>query len=168
MTDVAPPELPAVGEPAPDFSLPDDTGSVRRLASARGRWLVLFFYPKDDTPGCTIEACEFRDIYADFADLDAEVWGISKLDSASKARFRDKFGLTFPLLADEDHAVSQAYGTWVEKRLYGKASMGVKRVTFLVDPEGRIAHVWPNVVPEGHAADVRQELERASAGSAGR
>src|SRR5262245_3226114 len=98
MTEIATPVMPAVGEPAPDFSLPDDTGTVRHLADARGRWLVLFFYPKDDTSGCTTEACEFRDQLADFSHHDADVWGISKLDSASKAHFRQKYALTFPLL----------------------------------------------------------------------
>jgi peroxiredoxin Q/BCP len=166
MTDLAAPPTPAVGDPAPDFALPDDTGAIRRLSDARGHWVVLFFYPKDDTPGCTIEACEFRDALADFSHHDAEVWGISKLDSESKARFKQKFTLTFPLLADEDHAVSQAYGTWVEKMQYGRPTMGVKRATFLVDPEGRIAHVWPNVKPEGHAAEVHVELERLQAASA--
>ena len=150
-------------EAAPAFSLESDAGKKVSLADLKGKRVVLYFYPKDDTPGCTTEACEFRDAYADFSHLDAEVWGISKLDSASKARFKQKFDLTFPLLADEDHAVSQAYGTWVEKQQYGKSSMGVKRSTFLVDPAGRIAHVWPTVVPEGHAAQVHAELERAQA-----
>jgi peroxiredoxin Q/BCP len=163
MTDAAAPTMPEAGDPAPGFSLPDDTGTMRSLADARGRWLVLFFYPKDDTPGCTTEACEFRDALADFSHHGAEVWGISKLDSESKARFKQKFALTFPLLADEDHAVSQAYGTWVEKMQYGRATMGVRRSTFLVDPDGRIAHVWPTVTPEGHAAEVHAELERLQA-----
>jgi len=163
MNETTAPVMPAVGDPAPDFSLPDDTGAIRNLADARGHWLVLFFYPKDDTSGCTTEACEFRDALADFSHHDAEVWGISKLDSESKARFKEKFALTFPLLADEDHAISRAYGTWVPKVQYGKTTMGVKRSTFLVDPEGRIAHVWPTVTPEGHAAQVHAELERAQA-----
>ena len=163
MNDAVAPAMPAVGEPAPDFALPDDTGTTRRLSDARGKWLVLFFYPKDDTPGCTTEACEFRDAYADLSHHGAEVWGISKLDRESKARFKAKFSLTFPLLADEDHSVSQAYGTWVEKKQYGKSTMGVKRATFLVDPGGRIAHVWPSVTPEGHADQVHAELERAQA-----
>jgi thioredoxin-dependent peroxiredoxin len=155
--------MPAVGDPAPDFSLPDDTGATRRLSEERGKWIVLFFYPKDDTPGCTVEACEFRDAYADLGHHGAEVWGISKLDSASKARFKEKYDLSYPLLADEDHSVSQAYGTWVEKKQYGKSSMGVKRATFLVDPDGRIAYVWRSVDPNGHAAQVHDELERAQA-----
>lgn len=163
MSDAVAPAMPAVGDRAPDFALPDETGATRRLADARGRWLVLFFYPKDDTPGCTVEACEFRDAYEGFRQQGAEVWGISKLDSESKARFKEKFSLTFPLLADEDHAVSQAYGTWVEKTQYGKTTMGVKRATFLVDPEGRIAHVWSSVTPEGHAAQVHDALEKAQA-----
>jgi peroxiredoxin Q/BCP len=125
--------------------------------------VVLFFYPRDDTPGCTVEACEFRDTRALLAEARAEVWGISILDSASKAAFKRKHGLTFPLLADEDHAVAERYGVWVEKVRYGRRSMGIMRATFLVDPEGRIAHVWPKVTPEGHSAEVLATLRsRAS------
>ncbi|MFO1539895.1 MAG: peroxiredoxin, partial [Chloroflexota bacterium] len=146
------------GTPAPDFALPDDTGATRSLAAERGQWVVLFFYPKDDTPGCTIEACQFRDGYADFRADGAEVWGISILDSASKAAFKEKHGLTFPLLADAEHAVAEAYGVWREKSMYGKTYMGVARATFLVDPDGRIARTWDPVTPDGHAAEVRAAL----------
>ena len=140
MTDIASTEtMPEVGAQAPDFTLPDDTGSPRRLSDARGHWLVLYFYPEDDTPGCTTEACQFRDADAGYRELNAVVWGVSKLGTGSKAAFKAKFGLPFTLLADEDHTVSKQYGTWVEKNNYGKTSMGVARATFLIDPEGVIA-----------------------------
>ncbi len=155
--------MPAVGEVAPDFTLPDDTGAPRRLSDERGHWVILWFYPKDDTSGCTTEACSFRDAYDRVRASDAEVWGISILGSGSKARFKAKFGLPFTLIADADHAVAETYGTWVEKMNYGKPYMGVRRSTFLIDPQGRIARVWPKVVPDDHAADVLAALaeERA-------
>jgi peroxiredoxin Q/BCP len=147
-------KMPEVGDTAPNFNLPDDTGTMRDLAERRGHWTVLYFYPKDDTSGCTIEACEFRDAKSDISGRDAEVWGVSVLGSGSKAAFKAKFGLNFVLLADEDHAVAERYGTWVEKSNYGRKYMGIQRATFLVDPDGKIAHVWPKVKAEGHAADV--------------
>ncbi len=146
--------LPEVGRPAPDFELPDDEGNPRRLSDARGRWLVLYFYPKDDTPGCTTEACEFRDAHADVQERGAEVWGISVLGSGSKAAFKAKFGLPYALLADEEHAVAERYGTWVEKENYGRRYMGVQRATLLIDPDGIVRRVWPKVRAEGHAAEV--------------
>jgi peroxiredoxin Q/BCP len=152
--------IPEVGQLAPEFTLPDDTGTPRRLRDARGRWLVLYFYPKDDTPGCTTEACEFRDAQDDLRRRDAAVWGVSVLGSGSKAAFKRKLGLPFTLLADEDHAVAQMYGTWVEKRNYGRTYWGIGRTTFLIDPDGRIAHVWPAVTPSGHAAEVLAQLDR--------
>ncbi|MGH3134330.1 MAG: thioredoxin-dependent thiol peroxidase [Gaiellaceae bacterium] len=158
MTDVAAPPMPAVGDPAPDFALPDDTGTVRRLADARGRWLVLFFYPKDDTPGCTVEACEFRDANETIAERGADVWGISPQGAASKRAFSEKFGLPFTLLADEDHAVSETYGVWVEKSFAGKKYMGVERSTFVIDGDGNLAKVMRNVKPDTHADDVLAAL----------
>lgn len=155
--------LPPVGALAPDLALPDDSGIVQSLSSQRGRWVVLFFYPKDFTPGCTTEACDFRDLGAAFRAAGAVVWGISVLDSASKARFKDTHALDFTLLADEDHAVAERYGVWVEKQSYGKTSWGIGRATFLVDPEGRIARAWPRVTVEGHAADVLEALRSAIA-----
>ena len=155
------PQMPQVGDEAPDFVLPDDTGTERRLAGERGKWVVLYFYPKDDTAGCTTEACEFRDINADITGRDAEVWGVSILGSGSKAAFKRKFGLPFVLLADEQHAVAEQYGTWVLKQNYGKSYWGVKRATFLVDPDGRIARTWPTVKAEGHAAEVLAALDEA-------
>ena len=158
------PTMPEVGDEAPEVVLPDDAGMERRLTAERGKWVVLYFYPKDDTTGCTIEACEFRDANADISARDAEVWGVSILGSGSKAAFKRKFGLPFVLLADEDHAVAERYGTWVLKQNYGKSYWGVKRSTFLVDPEGRIGRSWPTVKAEGHAAEVLAALdqERAS------
>jgi peroxiredoxin Q/BCP len=155
--------LPAVGDTAPGFLLPDHTGTPRSLADARGRWLVLFFYPKDDTPGCTVESCGFRDIYDEIRAAGADVWGVSILDSASKAAFRDKFQLPFTLLADADHAVSERYGVWVEKRSYGRSSWGVRRATLLLDPQGRVARSWPAVTPSSHAAEVLEALESLGA-----
>ena len=155
------------GKPAPDFELESDSGETIKLSELRGRPVVLYFYPKDDTPGCTTEACEFRDINSSINSHDAEVWGVSVLGSGSKAAFKRKFGLNFVLLADVDHAVAERYGTWVEKVNYGRKFMGIQRATFLVDPDGRIAHVWPKVKAQGHAADVLATLEAAQAGRAG-
>jgi peroxiredoxin Q/BCP len=152
-------ELPAVGTPAPGVALPDATGTIHDLADQRGRWTVLYFYPKDDTPGCTTEACEFRDANDTITERGADVWGISPQGIASKRAFSDKLGLPFTLLADEDHAVAEAYGTWVEKENYGKKYWGNARTTFLIDPDGRIARVWAKVKPEGHAADVLSALD---------
>jgi len=162
--------MPAEGELAPDFTLFDDTGTDRHLSDRRGSWTVLYFYPKDDTSGCTTEACEFRDANAEYGTRDAEVWGVSILGTGSKARFKAKFELPFVLLADEDHAVSEIYGTWVEKMNYGKPYWGIQRATFLVGPDGRVARRWPKVKPEGHAAQVLEALDeeqsRKAAGQA--
>ena len=162
MDDDAIAGLPAVGDAAPALVLPDDTGTLRDLAALRGGWVVLFFYPKDFTPGCTNEVCEFRDLNAEFEAAGATVWSISVLDTDSKARFKAEHGLTFPLLADPDHEVAERYGVWVEKRNYGKTYMGIMRSTFLVDPDGRIAHVWPKVKVDGHAAEVLETLRSAT------
>ncbi len=158
--------MPAVGAQAPNFMLQDDTGKPRHLSDRRGDWTVVFFYPKDDSSGCTIEACEFRDAHAEYGIRNAEVWGISILGTGSKARFKAKFGLPFALLADEDHAVAESYGTWIEKMNYGKPYMGIRRATFLVDPEGKIAQCWPKVKPEGHAQQVLEALDAAQSRSA--
>ena len=155
--------MPAAGEPAPDFALPDETGTIHRLADQRGRFTVVYFYPKDDTPGCTVEACAFRDANDDLVAAGATVWGISPDDAASHGRFRAKFHLSFPLLSDEDHAVAEAYGAWVEKVNYGKRYMGIQRSTFLVGPDGRIAQAWPRVKPEGHAGEVAEAIAAAKA-----
>ncbi|HEV8516618.1 MAG TPA: peroxiredoxin [Candidatus Limnocylindrales bacterium] len=160
--------MPAVGAVAPEVALPDDRGALHRLDEQRGRWVVLYFYPKDDTPGCTVEACQFRDANDDLLARDAVVWGVSPQGARSKAAFRQKYGLPFDLLADEDHAVSGAYGAWTEKERDGRRYWGIGRSTFLIDPEGRIARVWPQVRPDGHAAEVLAALEEERADRAGR
>jgi peroxiredoxin Q/BCP len=142
------------GTKAPGFSLPDQHGTVHSLADYKGRPVVLFFYPKDDTSGCTKEACGFRDALPDFSKLDAAVFGVSILDTASKAKFATKYGLTFPLLADEDHAVADTYGVWQEKSMYGRKYMGIARVTYLIDRKGTVARRWDAVKVEVHADEV--------------
>jgi peroxiredoxin Q/BCP len=158
--------IPTAGEPAPEIALPDETGTIHRLADQRGRWTVVYFYPADDTPGCTTEACEFRDVNDTITERGADVWGISPQGAKSKRAFREKFGLPFLLLADEDHAVADAWGSWVEKQNYGRTYMGTARRTFLVDPQGRIAKTWEKVKPEGHAADVMAALDEAQTAAA--
>jgi peroxiredoxin Q/BCP len=154
---------PTAGDPAPDFALPDDRGNVHRLSDRRGRWTVVYFYPADDTPGCTTEACQFRDAERAIADRGATVWGISPDPAASHARFREKFDLPFTLLSDEDHAVADRYGAWQLKSSYGREYWGIQRSTFLVDPDGRIARAWPTVKADGHPAAVLAALEEAGA-----
>jgi len=151
--------LPVVGDAAPEVALPDETGTIHRLSDRRGRWTVLYFYPTDDTPGCTVEACEFRDNIETINERGADVWGISPQGAASKRAFREKFGLPFNLLADEGHKVAEAYGSWVEKKNYGKTYWGTARTTFLIGPDGRVARIWPKVKPEGHAAEVLTALD---------
>ena len=163
MTNESTTALPAVGEAAPDFTLPDDTGAMRTLSAEHGRWLVLYFYPKDDTPGCTTESCQFRDAHDQYEQSDAQVWGISILGSGSKAAFKAKFDLPFTLIADEEHAVAERYGVWVDKVNYGKTYKGIQRATFLIDPQGTIRKVWPKVSPEGHAAEVLEAIHELSA-----
>ena len=160
---IAEARIPQAGEPAPDFALPDADGTVHRLAAQRGRWVVVYFYPKDDTTGCTTEACGFRDAAAALSEHGAVVWGISPQGASSKAAFRAKYALSFPLLADEDHAVAEAYGSWVERTNYGKTYMGIARRTFLIDPTGRVARVWEKVTPEGHAQEVLAALDATRA-----
>ena len=155
--------IPEAGEQAPEFALPDESGTIHRLADQRGRWTILYFYPKDDTPGCTVEACEFRDTNETIVERGADVWGVSPQGAASKRAFREKFGLPFTLLADENHEVAEAYGSWVEKHNYGKTYWGTARTTFLIGPDGRIARTWPKVKPEGHAREVLAALDEAQA-----
>jgi peroxiredoxin Q/BCP len=155
--------MPEAGDRAPDIQLPDESGTVHRLADQRGRWTIVYFYPTDDTPGCTVEACEFRDANDTIIERGADVWGISPQGAASKRAFREKFHLPFTLLADEGHAVADAWGAWLEKNNYGKKYWGTARTTYLVDPEGRIARAWHKVKPEGHAADVLNALDQAQA-----
>jgi peroxiredoxin Q/BCP len=147
---------PIAGQPAPEFTLPTQVGETPvALADFRGkRAVVLYFYPKDDTPGCTTESCAFRDLAAEFADAGAVILGISRDDVASHQKFAQKFGLTFPLLSDEDGSVCADYGVWVEKNNYGKKYMGIERTTFAIDRNGAIAKVWPRVKVENHADEV--------------
>ncbi len=152
------------GTAATDFALPDQEGRIHRLSDYRGKWVVLYFYPKDDTPGCTKEACGFRDRMGDLQELGAVVLGVSADDVQSHKRFAEKYGLNFPLLADPGREVILAYGAWGKKNLYGKEYEGVLRQTFLIDPEGRIAKVWRKVSPEDHAEEVAEAL-RALRGS---
>lgn len=151
-----------VGTAAPGFALKDHTGAVHRLEDYRGRWVVLYFYPNDDTPGCTKEACSFRDNLPAFGDLNAVVLGLSANDEASHQAFARKYELNFPLLIDPDKSVLEAYDAYGEKTSFGKTHMGVFRKTYLIDPEGKIAHVWPAVDVEGHAEDVRRVLAEAA------
>ena len=155
--------LPAVGDLAPEVALPDETGTIHHLSDQRGRWTILYFYPEDDTSGCTIEACEFRDSNETIHERGADVWGISPQGAASKKAFRAKFQLPFTLLADEDHRVSEAYGSWVEKQNGGTTYWRTARTTFLVGSDGRVARVWLKVKPEGHAADVLAALDKLGA-----
>ena len=150
---------PVAGDVAPHFSLCDADGIERTRSAAAGSWLVLYFYPKDDTPGCTIEACEFRDAERALQEAGAAVWGVSPDDEASKAAFRDKFQLNFPILADVGHEVAEAYGVWGERTVGDRTFTGTHRVTFLINPQGRVARVWGSVTPTGHAAEVLAEIE---------
>ena len=147
------------GEKAPDFALAADDGTKVKLSSLRGSPVVLYFYPKDDTPGCTKEACSFRDRKHDLAELGAKVLGVSPDDAASHEKFRDKFSLNFPLLADPGHKIAEKYGAWGEKNSYGKKSEGIRRSTFLIDAEGVIRKVWTNVKPEGHDEQVIEAIK---------
>lgn len=142
------------GDQAPDFTLADQDGAPVSLTDQRGRPVVVYFYPADDTPGCTKEACQFNDNLHAFSRADVAVLGISPDDAASHRAFRAKYGLTFPLLSDPDHAVALAYGAWGEKQSYGRTSVGLIRSTFLIDPGGRIQQAWYAVQADGHAALV--------------
>ena len=161
------PVVPEVGEAAPDVSLPDETGTVHHLDGQRGRWTVLYFYPEDDTPGCTTEACQFRDLDEQYADTGADVWGVSPDGASSHKRFREKFDLPFTLLSDLDHDVATRYGAWREKENYGRKYMGIGRSTFLIGPDLRIARAWPAVKADGHAAAVLAALAEERAARAG-
>lgn len=146
------------GQTAPDFTLPADNGRKVKLSELRGKPLVLYFYPKDDTPGCTKEACAFRDRSQDLKAKGAVVLGVSPDDVASHEEFRDKYSLNFPLLADTDHQVAERYGAWREKNMYGKKSMGIQRSTFLIGPDGTVRKVWKKVSVDGHDEEVLAAL----------
>jgi thioredoxin-dependent peroxiredoxin len=142
------------GSLAPDFQLPDETGKIRSLLEFKGKMIVLYFYPKDDTPGCTTEACEFRDAYADYEKAGVVILGVSPDASKSHTKFIQKFSLPFPLLADADHAVCQAYGVWGPKKFMRREYDGVLRTTFLIGPDGIVLKVFEGVKPAGHAVEV--------------
>ena len=146
------------GEPAPDFTLRSDAGDDITLSSLRGRTVVLYFYPRDDTPGCTTQACGLRDVYGELQERGATVLGVSPDTEASHVKFRDKYGPPVPLLADPDHEVAERYGVWVERNMYGKKSMGIKRSTFVIDGEGNVARAMLGVKPDDHADKVLAAL----------
>jgi peroxiredoxin Q/BCP len=147
------------GQKAPDFSAATDGGKKLKLSDLRGKPVVLYFYPKDDTTGCTAEACAFRDQLPDFSKLKAQVIGVSKDTVAKHDKFKAKYDLTFPLVSDEDGKICEKYGTWVEKSLYGRKYMGIERATFLIDKTGAVAKVWHKVKVAGHVDDVLAALK---------
>ncbi len=146
------------GTRAPAFQLKDDQGRTVKLSDFKGRPVVLYFYPKDDTPGCTKEACAFRDASDRLQELGAVVLGVSPDSVESHAKFRDKYHLNFPLLSDPQHRVAEKYGAWREKNMYGKKSMGIQRSTYLIGPDGKIAKVWKRVRVDGHDRQVLEAL----------
>ena len=151
-------ELPLVGTEAPDFSLQDQDGAERTLSAYRGKWVLLYFYPKDDTPGCTIEACGVRDQFQDFTKIGAVVLGVSTDSAASHKKFAEKFELPFTLLADEHKEVVGRYGVFGEKKFMGRTYMGTTRTSFLIDPTGVIRKIYTKVKPETHAREVIADL----------
>ena len=155
--------MPEAGAEAPQFELPDQSGAAVALRDLRGGWVVLYFYPRADTPGCTTQACSVRDRSTEYADKGARVLGVFPDEVDAIAKFDTKYDLGFTLLADPDHSVVEAYGAWVEKNNYGKKYMGVQRSTFLIDPDGRIARVFPKVQPRQHDDLVLGALEELDA-----
>jgi peroxiredoxin Q/BCP len=153
------PEPITVGKKAPDFSLKDQDDKTTKLSEYKGKWVVLYFYPKDDTPGCTVEACDFTAGLKDFEKLDAVVLGCSPDAPESHRKFIAKYKLKIRLLSDPEHVALEKYGAWGEKNMYGKISMGVIRSTAIIDPDGKVARHWPKVRAEGHADEVRAALK---------
>ena len=153
----------AEGDEAPDFALPDQDGNTVKLWDLKGETVVLYFYPRADTPGCTVQACGVRDRGADYAKAGARVIGVSPDEVGAIEKFAGKYGLDFTLLADADHAVAEKYGAWVEKSMYGRKYMGVQRATFIVGPDGRIARVFPKVSPKQHDDLVLKALGELAA-----
>jgi thioredoxin-dependent peroxiredoxin len=149
-------------QPAPEFSLPDQTGQIHTLKQYRGRWVLLYFYPKDDTPGCTSEACSLRDEWSEFAKFNAVVLGVSADSSESHHDFAEKYQLPFPLLADPDKNVIKAYDAWGEKKMYVTLYQGILRTSYLIDPDGKIAKIYPKVTPKPHAKEVLRDIRRLS------
>ncbi|MCW5874208.1 MAG: thioredoxin-dependent thiol peroxidase [Anaerolineales bacterium] len=152
-----------VGQMAPDFKLPDETGKLHQLSDYRGKTVVLYFYPKDDTPGCTQQACNFRDDYLKYKAAGAVILGVSPDDEQSHEKFKDKFSLPFPLLADADHKVCEQYGVWGEKSMFGNKYFGVIRSTFLIDPEGKLADIYRKVSVPKHSEKVLKAVEELQA-----
>lgn len=150
--------MPEIGTAAPAFTLDTDTGDRLALKDLRGRPVVLYFYPKDDTSGCTTEACGFRDAFPRFRKSKAVILGVSPDSVKSHQKFKAKYDLPFTLLADPDHAVAERYGVWKEKSMYGRTYMGVERTTFVIDPAGRIARIFHKVKPAGHAEEIEAAL----------
>jgi thioredoxin-dependent peroxiredoxin len=157
--------MPSVGQPAPDFTLTTDSGELLELSSLRGHWVVLYFYPRDNTPVCTTQSCAFRDAFPDFSARHALIFGISADTVASHQKFRRRFDLPFPLLADQDATVSKAYGVWKEKSLFGHKYMGIERTTFVIDPHGLIVRIFEKVKVRGHAAAVLATIEKSRTSS---
>ena len=155
------------GAKVPDFTLQDDRGREVKLAARRDAPYILYVYPADDTPGCTREACSFRDNYGTFKQAGVEVYGVSPDTVESHVKFRDKYSLPFPLLADPDHKLADALGAWGEKTVYGKTRVGILRTTFVVGPDGTIQRVYPNVKPDEHAAEILRDLAIDQAQQAG-
>ncbi len=156
-------EIPTVGKKAPDFSLNDQDGKRHELKDYAGSWLLVYFYPKDHTPGCTAEACAVRDIFPSFEKMDAQVLGVSPDSEAKHKKFKADYKLPFPLLADVDKKMVEAYGVWQNKKFLGKEYMGVLRTSFLINPEGKIAKVYEKVKPLTHASDVVADLKKMTA-----
>ena len=157
MTDVA----LKIGDRAPDFTLPTDGGATLTLSDFRGQKVVLYFYPKDNTPGCTTEACDFRDAHPDFTALGAQVVGVSKDEPKKHDRFKEKYALNFPLVSDDDHGtLCKAYGVWRPKKFMGREFLGIVRSTFIIDETGKIAHIWDKVRVKNHASDVLETLKQ--------
>ncbi len=156
--------IPSIHQSAPGFVLPDQSGQPRALADFLGQWVVLYFYPKDDTPGCTKEACGFRDGFARFKRAGIIVLGVSADSVKKHAKFVGKYELPFLLLADESKVVVEQYGVWAKKKFMGREYMGILRTTFLIDPEGKIAKIYENVKPEEHAEEVLAEVLRLTTG----
>jgi len=155
-----------VNDKSPDFSTTDENGKEVALKDFRGKTVVLYFYPKADTPGCTKEACGFRDSYAAIKKTGVVLLGISADTAASQKKFQDKFSLPFPLLADADKKVAEAFGVVQEKNMYGKKVMGIARTTFIIGPDGKVEHIFPKVKPEGHAEEVLAYLKETAKGAA--
>ncbi len=155
-----------INDKAPDFTLQDENGNEISLKSLRGKVVVLYFYPRADTPGCTVEACEFRDTYKQMQKTGAVLLGISPDTPKAQKKFQDKFKLPFTLLADADKKVAIAFDVLKEKNMYGKKVMGVVRTTFIIGPDGKIQHIFPKVKPEGHAAEVLAYLKQSAKGAA--